>query len=94
VVTSGVTADAFGAAARRRKAAAPATAAAPRQIKFTVLLDAGEAAVHDGTLLRLRGPVGRKVARSEVVRELLGLLDEDPALAEQVAERLRRRGDA
>jgi hypothetical protein len=44
VVTSGVTADAFGAAARRRKAAA--------------------------------------------------LLDEDPALAEQVAERLRRRGDA
>jgi Arc/MetJ-type ribon-helix-helix transcriptional regulator len=78
----------FAAAAKRTRRPvpkpAPATAA---QRKYTVLLDSELADDFDGSLLHFRRQVGRRVDKSEVIRELISLFNEDPTLAEQIAGR-------
>ena len=69
----------------RPPVAAPAPAAFR---KYTVLLDAAAADTFDEAVLKLRRRTGRRIDKSEIVRELVQLLDEDPALVEQLATRL------
>lgn len=69
-----------------RPAAVESPVAAPR--KYTVLLDAASADAFDQAVLALRRRTGRRIDKSQVVRELLALLAEDEALLEQVAEQL------
>lgn len=86
--------DAVGEAATARSKKHTVTSAdlpvgAPR--KYTVLLDDTTADAFDVRLLAIRRQVGRRVDKSEVVRELLALLDDDPTVTDQVVERLRLR---
>lgn len=79
----------FGQVATTPRSAAGATGktvAAPR--KYTVLLDATRADAFDQLLLVIRRRTGKRVDKSHVVRELLALLDEDPALLGELVERL------
>ncbi len=69
-----------------RPAAAPTAVAAQR--KYTVLLEAASADAFDEALLDLRRRTGKRVDKSQVVRELLALLAEDTALRKEVADRL------
>lgn len=83
-------ADRFAAAAKRTRRPAPKPApTTATQRKYTVLLDAELADDFDGSLLHFRRQVGRRVDKSEVIRELVSLFNEDPSLAEQVADRLQ-----
>jgi hypothetical protein len=59
--------------------------------KYTVLLDDRLADAFDEKLLAVRRQMGRKVDKSQVVRELLALLDEDSTLLAQVVDRLKLR---
>jgi Arc/MetJ-type ribon-helix-helix transcriptional regulator len=81
-------ADRFAAAAKRtrRPVHKPAPAA---QRKYTVLLDSELADDFDGSLLHFRRQVGRRVDKSEVIRELVSLFNEDPTLAKEIAGRLQ-----
>jgi hypothetical protein len=56
--------------------------------KYTVLFDNEAATSFDESVLKLRRRTDKKVDKSQVVRELVILLDEDPSLLEQVASRL------
>ncbi|MEP6464411.1 MAG: hypothetical protein ABJC62_13570 [Frankiaceae bacterium] len=78
----------FAAAAGRRRSAAAAPPVSPPR-KYTVILDGQAADTFDETLLRLRRQLGRRVDRSQVIRELLALVAEDEALGAQVVDRLR-----
>lgn len=84
-------AKSFAAAASRRRKPALAKPTTGQR-KYTLLLDATIADELDAALLQMRRQVGRPVDRSQVTRELYALLLEDPALAEQVADRLRHDG--
>lgn len=93
-------ANAFGAAVgqaatarRTRRPDAPAAAPLPSggKRKYTLLLDDEIAEAFDEQLVAIRRLVGRRVDKSQVVRELLALLQEDKALAAQVSDRLKLR---
>jgi hypothetical protein len=82
----------FAAAAGRRRTTTALTPPVSPPRKFTVIFDGLAADTFDDTVLRLRRlrrQLGRRVDRSQVVRELLSLLAEDEALAAQVVDRLR-----
>lgn len=79
----------FAAAAGRRRSPTAVAAPASPPRKYTVILDGHAADTFDETVLRLRRQIGRRVDRSQVVRELLALLAEDPALADQIVDKLR-----
>jgi len=79
----------FAAAAGRRRSPATSPAPAAPSRKYTVILDGQAADTFNETLLRVRRQLGRRVDRSQVVRELLALLAEDPALTGQIVDRLR-----
>jgi hypothetical protein len=82
-------ADRFAAAAKRTRRSAPKpTPTMVAQRKYTVLIDSELADDFDGSLLHFRRQVGRRVDKSEVIRELVSLFNEDPTLAKQIAERL------
>lgn len=86
-------ADAFAAAARRtRPQPSKPAATPPAQRKYTVLIDAELADDFDASLLQFRRRAGRRVDKSEVIRELVSLFNEDPSLADQVADRLYASG--
>jgi hypothetical protein len=82
-------ADRFAAAAKRTRRPAPEpTPATAAQRKYTVLLDSELADDFDGSLLHFRRQVGRRVDKSEVIRELVSLFNEDPTLVKEIADRL------
>jgi len=79
----------FGQVAAQRTApAGPAPVPVGSTRKYTVLLDAVIAADFDEDLLRLRRGTGKRIDKSQVVRELVSLLHEDPALMAEVTHRL------
>lgn len=93
--------DAFAAATARRgrsgASAAPAAVPAPPdpgtpdRRKYTVRIDAPAADRFDRSVLGLSATVGRRIDKSEAMRELAELLADDPDVTAKVAERLRRR---
>lgn len=83
------TADGTAPEAPTNKKASAGAVTATR--KYTLLLDGPGADAFDLRLLTIRRAVGRKVDKSEVIRELLAMLDDDETILGQVAERLRLR---
>jgi hypothetical protein len=88
-------ASAFEAAATRRRApqqrpAPPAPGSTDRR-KYTIRIDPAPADRFERAVLQLTVDVGRKLDKSEVMRELLDLFVDDPAVAASVVDRLRRR---
>lgn len=88
-------AAAFGKAATRprtaqRPLAAPPAPGVPDRRKYTVRIDSEAAERFERAVLSLTVAVGRKLDKSEVMRELAELLADDPAVARQIADRLRR----
>ena len=79
----------FGAVARQRATPPPATLPPAAARKYTVILDGQAAETFDADLTRVRRAAGRVVSKSDVVRELLAVLNEDPALLADVSQRLR-----
>jgi len=77
----------FGTVATRRVAAAPTPSSVVR--KFTILLDLDVSEAFDADLSKVRRAADRAVNKSDVVRELLAALHEDPSLLRLVADRLR-----
>lgn len=86
----------FGAAATRRRVtqrpvpAPPAPGIADRR-KYTIRIDPDPADRFERAVLQLTVDVGRKLDKSEVMRELLDLFVDDPTVAASVTDRLRRR---
>jgi hypothetical protein len=85
----------FGAAASRRQARRPTTAIAPApgepdRRKYTVRIDAEPAERFERAVLAMIPELGRRVDKSEVMRELAELFACDPAVAKKVADALRR----
>lgn len=80
----------FGAVATTPRTPAPAPPAMPTR-KYTVLLDGTAADAFDETVLTLRRRTGQRVDKSQVVRELVQLLSEDPTLVQQLADRLAQK---
>jgi hypothetical protein len=68
----------------------PADGSRPRRSKYTVLLDDWAALAFDQLQLQLRRRCGRRVDKSEIIRALVSLAEDDPALVDQVAERIGR----
>lgn len=64
----------------------------PKGSKFTVIFSREEAEAFDEFLLGARRRLGRRVDKSEVLRNLLELTYSDPSLEQQLLERLRKRG--
>ncbi len=56
--------------------------------KYTVLLTERQAVDLDGDITQLRRRLGKRVDKSVVIRELVALLHEDPALFEHVVTRI------
>jgi hypothetical protein len=88
-------AAAYGVAATRtrtaqRPVAVPPAPGTPDRRKYTVRIDAGPADRFEQAVLALSPDVGRKLDKSEVMRELAELLADDPTVAKKVADRLRR----
>lgn len=77
----------FGAVATRRTTPPPPVQRAPR--KYTILLAADVADDLDADVLGFQVAAGRRVDKSQVIRELVALLHEDPTVRGQVEERLR-----
>jgi len=82
----------------RPQAAPPSTPAAgvpvsPKQerSKYTLLLDPEEAVSLDQLVLSARRQLGRKVDKSTLLRVLVALAADDPALLAQVVGEIRRR---
>lgn len=73
----------FGRVAVSR-ATSPTQPAARPPRKYTILLSADLADALDADTLALQRTAGRRVDKSEVIRQLVGLLQDDPALLEQV----------
>jgi hypothetical protein len=93
--TTTAAASAFEAAATRRRApqqrpAPPAPGTTDRR-KYTIRIDPAPADRFERAVLQLTVDVGRKLDKSEVMRELLDLFVDDPAVAASVVDRLRRR---
>ncbi len=79
----------FGQVAAQRTApAGPTSVPVASTRTYTVLLDATIAADFDEDLLRLRRGTGKRIDKSQVVRELVSLLHEDPALMAEITHRL------
>lgn len=88
-------ADAYGQAATRTRTTqtpigAPPAPGAPDRRKYTVRIDAGPADRFERAVLALTVEVGRKLDKSEVMRELAEMLADDQNIAKIVADRLRR----
>ena len=86
----------FGVAATRRRGVRPTTAlppapGSPDRRKYTVRIDAEPADRFEQAVLDLSLSVGRRMDKSEAVRELMELMADDPAVAKKVADALRRR---
>lgn len=79
----------FGAVATARTAPSAAPAVGPTR-KYTVLLDGPTAETFDTDLTQIRRQTGRVVNKSDVIRELVHALHEDPTLLAAVADRLRQ----
>ena len=77
----------FAAVAAQRPTIPPAATGSGTR-KYTVLLDSEIASNFDEDLLRLRRNTGKRIDKSQVVRELVALLHEDPALMAEVGQRL------
>jgi hypothetical protein len=89
-------AAAYGQAATRPRAAQkpiaiPPAPGTPDRRKYTVRIDAGPADRFERAVLALTLEVGRKLDKSEVMRELAEMLADDQTVAKMVADRLRRR---
>lgn len=86
---SGDRAGTFGAVALSR-ATAPAAADVHRPPrKYTLILPGALAHDLDADLFRLQAETGRRVDKSVLIRELVGLLHEDPTLYAQLRDRLQ-----
>jgi hypothetical protein len=57
--------------------------------KFTVLLDADAAAGFDELALHARRTLGRRVQKSDLVRALIHLVNDDPTIRDALLEELR-----
>jgi len=77
----------FGTVATQRVVAVTTPSNVVR--KFTILLDLDVSEAFDADLSKVRRASGRTVNKSDVVRELLAALHEDPSLLRLVADRLR-----
>ena len=89
-------AAAYGQAATRtvttqKPVAAPPAPGAPDRRKYTVRIDAGPADRFERAVFALTVEVGRKLDKSEVMRELAEMLADDQNIAKIVADRLQRR---
>ncbi|MPZ64840.1 MAG: hypothetical protein GEU83_04755 [Pseudonocardiaceae bacterium] len=84
---AGLTASA-AAAAPSDGASTPTLADAPPS-KFTVLLDPEAAAGFDQLAVDIRRLIGRRVSKGDLVRALIALAADDPALHHQVLAELR-----
>lgn len=88
-------AAAYGQAVTRARptqrpiAAPPAPGAVDRR-KYTVRINAGPAERFERAVLALSTEVGRKLDKSEVMRELAEALADDSKLFETIVSRLRR----
>lgn len=87
-------ATAYGQAATRSRptrpiAAPPAPGSADRR-KYTVRIDTAAAERFERAVLTLSTEVGRKLDKSEVMRELAEALTEDSDLFKAIVSRLRR----
>lgn len=71
---------------RRNDGSAPAEALPAS--KFTVLLDHEAAADFDQLALDIRRLVGRRVSKGELVRALLAIATQDPALRDRLLDEL------
>lgn len=69
----------------------PASKPEEQPSKFTVLLDAEEAAGFDQLALDVRRLLGRRVAKGDLVRALVALASDDVTLRDQVVAELRGR---
>ncbi len=78
----------FGAVATARTTPPAAPAAGPTR-KYTVLLDGQTAETFDSDLAQIRRRAARVVNKSDVIRELVHALHEDPTLLTAIADRLR-----
>lgn len=63
----------------------------PKRSKYTLLLDAEEAVSLDQLVLSARRQLGRRVDKSTLLRVLVTLAADDPALLAQVVGEIRRR---
>lgn len=88
--------DAAGAAARAlqpdepaKTTGAPSTATPENLTKYSVLLDPDSNAIYDQLAASARRELGRRVTKSELLRALLVLVDDDAALRGQVFEQVR-----
>jgi hypothetical protein len=63
----------------------------PKRSKYTLLLDPEEAVSLDQLVLSARRQLGRRVDKSTLLRVLVTLAADDPALLAQVVGEIRRR---
>lgn len=73
-----------------RPVAAPPAPGTPDRRKYTVRIDAAPAERFERSALALSTEVGRKLDKSEIMRELAEALTDDPDLFATIATRLRR----
>ncbi|MBY6307894.1 hypothetical protein [Streptomyces clavuligerus] len=67
------------------------TAPAPKPSKYTLLLDQDDALTLDQLALTLRRRTGRPVDKSEILRTLIRIADQDDRVTEALARTLDRR---
>lgn len=86
----GVTASPSPPRPAGKDAAQIGSTAAPPAVttKFTLLMDAADAAAFDDLHLRIKRETGSRINKSDVVRALLALATGDSTLRSQVVERL------
>lgn len=85
-------AAAFGKVARSRaEPPGPPPPAHPRPVKYTLLMNPGAAQALDEDVAQARQLGAGTINKSDVIRELLGLLHEDATLLADVVARLRAR---
>ncbi|MGI8459083.1 MAG: hypothetical protein ACR2LI_13355 [Propionibacteriaceae bacterium] len=86
------TANRFASAAAIRSGPTPTPGSVGEETrKYTLLLTTTAANQLDEDLLNVRRTVGKKIDKSEVIRALIGLLHDDPALVDKVVDRLSDR---
>lgn len=68
--------------------------AEPKRSKYTLLLSADEAVSLDQLALSARRQLGRRTDKSRLVRVLITLAADDPALLTQVVDEIRRQDAA
>lgn len=90
----------LAAAARGKRTTAPQSVPElvdleeDRPVKFTAVLDQGTVTVFERVTLAMRRvgrlAAGRYPSRADVLRAVVALVDDDPELAERVADRIRQ----